>query len=99
MEVYFVEYLIREKILSKSDCKTVAAWIEKYDRLTRIGSTDFEDEVWGKKLESRKMISILAHTLKLYFENQNISAPEGIVYWENIVSNNEEFVEIRRTWE
>ena len=94
-----VEYLIREKILSKSDCKAVAAWIEKYDRFTRIGSTDFEDEVWGKKLESRKMISILAHTLKLYFENQNISAPEGIVYWENIVSNNEEFVEIRRTWE
>ena len=95
----FLEYLIRKRLLSKADCNRVAFWMKKYERLTRIKTKDFEDEAWGKKLESRKRLAVLAHTLKLFYENQNIADPEGVVCWEKVVKNNEEFVEIRRAWE
>lgn len=73
--------------------------MKKYERLTQIESNDFDDEIWGKKLETRRMLATLAHTLKVFYMDQKIVAPEGVVYWENDVNNDEEFVEIRLTWE
>ena len=73
--------------------------MKKYGLLTQISPSELDDEIWGKKLEARKMMAILACTLKEFYEGQNLCIPEGVDYWRSITEDKEEFVEIRRTWD
>ena len=98
--IRILEYLARQKMLSRTNCDDVSDIIRKYDSITKIGYADYdENSVWGRKLIMRTHIAMLACALNDYYLELGNDIPDGVTYWKNIAGCCEEFVEIRRTWE
>ena len=92
-----LELLVRKKQLGKEQCDEIAGVIIKYDDITAIGSLDTE-EIIGEKLLQRTIVSILAHSLYNYYEDNDLPMPEGVLHWKALSESDDEFAEIRRVW-
>lgn len=93
-----LEYLVSSDLLTEKQCSSISESLPKFDKITELVETDTE-EVVSKKLATRKVTSMLAHSLYVWYENKNIAMPEGILYWKELSKSHNEFAEIRLCWE
>ena len=93
-----LEYLVSSDLLNEKQCSNISESLPKFDKITELVETDME-EVVSKKLVTRKVTSMLAHSLYVWYENKNIPMPEGILYWKELSKSQNEFAEIRLYWE
>lgn len=91
-------YLVSSDLLTEKQCSSISESLPKFDKITELVETDTE-EVVSKKLATRKVTSMLAHSLYVWYENKNIAMPEGILYWKELSKSHNEFAEIRLCWE
>ncbi len=93
-----VEYLIRNNLLNDDAMKLIADALPKLDKISRIDVRDDDEDVM-RKLATRKTVSHLAYTMyNQYIENDK-SIPAGVLQWEEIAKDIEEFAEIRLVWD
>lgn len=92
-----IEYLIRKDILSKEQCDMIDAALPKFEVITRININDDDEDVM-KKIGMRKITSVMAKTLKKWYCDKGLEAPKGVRYWADVISNSNEFAEIRNAW-
>ena len=90
--------LIKDRKLSKAFCDDIASTLKKYDAITKVIPSD-DNGSYGKKMESRETLAVLACSLKDYYSEMRLDQPDEVKNWENIVGDKEEFAEIRRSWE
>ena len=90
--------LIKNRKLPKEFCDDIASTIKKHDSITKVIPSDDNDS-YGKKMESREILAVLACSLNDYYSEMRLDQPDGVKHWENIVGDKEEFAEIRRSWE
>ena len=93
-----LEYLVSSDLLNEKQCSNISESLPKFDKITELVETDME-EVVSKKLVTRKVTSMLAHSLYVWYENKNIAMPKGILYWKELSKSHNEFAEIRLCWE
>ena len=57
-----LEYLVSSDLLNEKQCSNISESLPKFDKITELVETDME-EVVSKKLVTRKVTSMLAHSL------------------------------------
>ncbi len=93
-----LEYLVSSDLLTEIQCGRISEALPKFDIITKLDETDNE-EVVSKKLVMRKVTSLLAHSLFVWYKSKNMKIPEGILYWKELSKSHNEFAEIRLCWD
>lgn len=92
-----IEYMAFKGILSEDQCNEVTRTLSKFISLTMLSGEETDKEAMDK-LETRKRISTLAHTLYQRYVNAGREVPEQIMEWKELSNSPEEFAEIRNCW-
>ena len=59
---------------------------------------DADEVISVHKVKIKSAAAGLAHTISIFMKNEGKSIPDEIIEWKNIVSDENEFVEIRNQW-
>ena len=96
--VQAVEYLVREGLYSDDDIRNIDQVLPKFLDLTAINENDSNDAA-GDKLELRKWVAYLAHTLYKVEKKKGQEVTQGVEMWKEINTADNEFAEIRNSWD
>ena len=93
-----VEFLVREGLYSDDDIRNIDQVLPKFLDLTAINENDSNDAA-GDKLELRKWVAYLAHTLYKVEKKKGQKVTQGVEMWKKINTADNEFAEIRNSWD
>lgn len=93
-----LEHLIRKDIPDDNKINQMAEALPKLDIITRLDTLDDNGFVM-RKIAMRKVSSILAKTIFDRTKDKGNDMPSGVIHWQELAKNPEEFAEIRLVWD
>lgn len=92
------EFITRRGLYTDEQMEQLDKALPKFLDITAVDETDTDDIV-SEKLVLRKWVSMLAHSLYRIEIRKDLSITEGVAHWKKINAEQEEYAEIRNSWD